>query len=76
MTQGLVVIEGHNVGIETFRSLPLMNAKPLPIGKAPGFGIVLHLAANSLADFNVALAALADVSGVSGVLTLALPSSQ
>ena len=52
--------------------ISLMNAKQLVIGKVPGNGWVLHVAANSSDDLGKALLDFAKVSGVKGVLTLTL----
>jgi hypothetical protein len=46
------------------------------IGQAYGFGVLLHIAATTGADLDKALRAFAQVPGVSGVLTLALRTSQ
>ena len=75
MIQSLVLIEGKNVKKETLK-IPLMNAKQLVIGSAPGFGVILHVAANSPDDLGNALLAFAKVPGVTGVLTLTLRTVQ
>ena len=72
MVESLILIEEQNVNKETLRSLSLMNAKQLVIGIAPGFGIILHVAANSPADLGNALLEFAQVPGVREVLTLTL----
>jgi hypothetical protein len=72
MIQGLVLIEGKNVKQTTLKSLPLSNALQVIVGNAPGFGVILHIAANSIADFSNALPRFAQVAGVTGVVTLAL----
>jgi hypothetical protein len=76
MILSLVVIEGQNVREETLKSVSLGNAKPLVVGDAYGFGVVLHLAATSLPDLSKALHDFAHVPGVTGVVTLALRTSQ
>lgn len=75
MILSLVLIEGQNVDEETLRSLSLGNAKQLVVGFADGFGVILHVAAESLVDFDKALREFAQVPGVTGILTLALRSS-
>ena len=75
MMLSLVLIEGQHVSEDTLRSVSLGNAKQLVVGHAYGFGVVLHLAAESPADLGHALRAFAHVSGVTGVLTLALRTS-
>ena len=72
MVLSLVLIEGQNVSSEALRSLSLGNAKQLVIGNADGFGVLVHIAAESLVDFDNALRELAQISGVTGLLTLAL----
>jgi len=76
MILSLVVIEGQNVNEETLRSISLGNAKQLIVGNAYGFGVILHIAAESSTDLNNALHAFAQIPGVTGVLTLALRTPQ
>lgn len=76
MMLSVVLIEGQNVSEETLRSVSLGNAKQLVVGQAYGFGVILHVAATSLADLGNALRDFAQVPGVTGVLTLALRTSQ
>lgn len=72
MIQSLVLIEGKNVSIETLRSVSLGNAKQLVVGDAPGFGVILHIAAEAPVDLNNALSEFAEVPGATGIITLAL----
>lgn len=72
MIESLVLIEGKNVSKETLRSLSLGNAKQLVVGNAPGFGVILHIAAESPLYFSQALREFAEVPGVDRVVTLAL----
>jgi hypothetical protein len=72
MILSLVLIEGKDVSRESLRSLPLGNAKQLVIGDAEGFGVILHIAAESPAYFDKALHEFAQISGVTGLMTLAL----
>lgn len=76
MVISLVLIEGQNVDGETLRSISLGNAKQLVVGYASEFGVILHIAAESPADFNKALQTFAQVPGVTGLLTLALRPTQ
>jgi copper homeostasis protein CutC len=76
MMLSLVLIEGPHVSEESLRSMSLGNAKQVVVGNAYGFGVVLHLAADSPVDLSNALRECAQVSGVTGVLTLALRTSQ
>jgi len=71
MIESLVLIEGNNVKKETL-SISLANAKQLVIGRVPGNGWILHVAANSSDDLGKALLKFAQVPGVTGVLTLTL----
>lgn len=75
MITSLVLIEGTSVKKETLKSLPLSNAKQLVVGSAIGYGIILHVAANSTADLGKALLKFATVPGVTGVVTLMLRTS-
>jgi len=76
MMLSLVLIEGQSVSEETLRSVSLGNAKQLVVGNAYGFGVILHIHAESPADLGNALRAFAQVPGVTGVLTLALRTPQ
>lgn len=76
MIQSLILIEGKNVNIETLRSVSLGNAKQLVVGDAPGFGVVLHIAAEAPIDLSNALSEFAKVQGVTGVMTLALRTGE
>jgi hypothetical protein len=71
MVDSLVLIEGNGVK-EDGLAISLMNAKHLVIGRVPGNGWVLHVAANSSDDLGKALLDFAKVSGVKGVVTLTL----
>ena len=75
MTESLILIEGKSVKEEALR-ISLMNAKQLVIGNAPGFGTILHVAANTPADLGKALLEFAKVQGVTGVITLSLRRGQ
>lgn len=74
MKESLILIEGTDVDKDTLRSVSLRNAKQLVVGGALGFGVILHLAANTLDDLNTALSEFAKIKGVSGVVTLMLRS--
>jgi hypothetical protein len=68
----LFLIEGERIAVESLRSLSLQNAKQLIVGNAYGFGVVLHVAAESRDDLDRALRDFAEVDGVTGVITLAI----
>ncbi len=72
MMLSLVLIEGQNVSEETLRNLSLGNAKQLVVGNADGFGVILHIAAESPPYLSKALQEFAEVPGVDRVVTLAL----
>ncbi|UFS70226.1 hypothetical protein LPW11_20420 [Geomonas sp. RF6] len=72
MMLSLVLVEGENVSEERLRSVSLGNAKQLVVGSAYGFGVILHIAAETPADFSNALRDFAEVPGVTGLVTLAL----
>jgi hypothetical protein len=74
MKESLILIEGNDVDKDTLRSVSLMNAKQLVVGGVIGFGVIMHLAANTLDDLNTALSEFAKIKGVSGVVTLMLRS--
>lgn len=71
MMLSLALIEGQGVSEDALRSVSLGNAKQLVIGNAYGFGVVLHIAANTPADLNNALLEFAQVKGVKGITLLA-----
>ena len=68
----LFLIEGAGVAVDSLRSLSLQNAKQLIVGNAYGFGLVLHVAAESRDDLDRALRDFAEVDGVTGIITLAI----
>jgi hypothetical protein len=70
--ESLVLIEGQDADADKLRSLSLGNAKQVVIGKVIGFGTVLHIAATSSDYLNDALQKFAGVSGVTGIVTLAI----
>ena len=72
MMISLVLIEGQNVSEETLRSISLGNAKQLVVGNAYGFGVILHIAADSTAYLSNALLEFAKVPGVTGVTLLTI----
>ncbi len=77
MIESWVLLEGSNLESEKVRSISLSNAKQLVIGKIESVGsmtggLMLHVAANSPTDLGNALPKLAEVPGVTGVLTLLL----
>lgn len=68
--QALVLIEGNVT--KTALNISLSNALQIVVGKAPGFGWILHIAANSPNDLGKALIKFAQVPNVTGVTTLGL----
>jgi hypothetical protein len=71
MINSLILIEGKRVKKETL-GISLSNAKQVVIGSSPGFGVILHVAANSTDDLGNALLAFTKVPHVTGVLTLVI----
>ena len=67
------MIEGKSVKEESLR-ISLANAKQLVVGSVIGFGIIIHIAANSPDDLRNALIEFAKVQDVTGVVTLMLRS--
>jgi copper homeostasis protein CutC len=73
MVVSWVLIEGQGVSEGSLTGgVSLMNAKQSVVGSTYEFGVILHVAADSLADLNNALGVLSQVPGVTGVLTLAI----
>lgn len=72
LVESLILIEGQTVSEQTLGGLPLRNALQLVVGKAVGFGVILHLTAESPLYFSQALQEFAGVPGVDRVVTLAL----
>ena len=71
MILSLVLIEGQSISKETLGSVSLGNAKQLVVGNAYGFGVILHIAADTPVYLNSALLEFAKVPGVTGVTLLA-----
>lgn len=67
--QSLLLIEG-NVNEDALR-ISLGNALQLVLGQAPGFGMILHVNADSNDALENAIRDFAKVLGVTGVITLA-----
>jgi len=63
------LIEG-NVEQDSLR-ISLGNALQLVLGEAPGFGVILHVNADSSAALEDAIQAFSKVPGVTGVITIA-----
>ncbi len=75
MIESLVLIKGKSgheeeLGIDSLDIIHLTNAKQLVIGSAPGFGLILHVAADSPADLGNALLKFAKSPLVAGISTL------
>ena len=70
MRSSLVLIEGDMITEEKLM-ISLRNAKQIVLGRAPDYGHVVHIAAQSSRDLEVALQDLAAVKKVSGIITLA-----
>ncbi|MEP6950499.1 MAG: hypothetical protein ABI863_14535 [Ginsengibacter sp.] len=69
MIQSLVLIQGKNVKEQNLQ-ISLQNALQLVIGNAPGFGIILHIAADAPEYLEKALIKFAEVPKVTAVITL------
>lgn len=74
MTESLVLIQGKNVREEDLH-ISLGNALQLVIGSAPGFGTILHIAADDPDYLEKALIAFAKVPKVTGIVTLMIRST-
>jgi len=70
----LVLIEGDGVD-EQELMISLGSAKQIVIGRAPGYGIVVHIAAQTPDDLGNAVRDIAAVQNVTGVTTLAVRRS-
>ena len=70
MRSSLVLIEGDRVDAEDL-GISLANAKQIVLGRAPDYGYVLHVAAESPEDLETALHEFGAVANVTGVVTLA-----
>ena len=71
MIDSLILIEGNIVNEDELK-ISLGNAKQLIVGSVIGFGVVLHLAATSPADFSEALRDFSQIPGVTSVMTLVI----
>ena len=74
MVESLVLIQGKNIKKENL-GISLGNALQLVIGSAPGFGVILHIAADSPDYLGKALIEFAKVPKVTGVVTLMIRST-
>lgn len=72
MVESLLLIKGPAVDAAVLRTLSFGNAKQLVVGPVPGGSVVLHITAESAADLGRAQLDLAQVAGVTVVVTLAL----
>jgi len=70
MIISLVLIEGTDLD-EQDLGISLRNAKQIVIGRAYGFGIIMHIAAITPADLRSALIEFAQIPGVADVTLLA-----
>ena len=70
MIISLVLIEGTDLD-EQDLGISLGNAKQIVVGRAYGFGIILHIAATTPADLRNALIEFAQIPGVADVTLLA-----
>ena len=67
----LILIEGEDFE-EQDLMISLRSAKQIVIGHAPGFGHIVHVAAQSADDLDNATREFAAVPNVTGVITLAI----
>ena len=74
MIESLILIQGKNVK-EANLNISLGNALQLVVGRAPQFGLILHIAADSPDYLGKALIEFAKVPEVTGVVTLMIQSS-
>jgi hypothetical protein len=70
MRSSLVLIEG-DILTDDKLMISLRNAKQIVLGRAPDYGYVVHIAAESSQDLEAAVQDLAAVANVSGIFTLA-----
>lgn len=71
MHSSLVLIEGNRVDAEDL-GISLANAKQIVLGRAPDYGHLLHIAAESPRDLQAAVQEFSTVASVTGVITLAV----
>jgi len=71
MSTSLVLVQGVGVDEESLM-ISLANAKQLVIGRAPEYGHIVHIAATTPPDLEVALRDIAAVENVTGLITLAV----
>jgi hypothetical protein len=70
MQLSIVLIEGERVDADDLR-ISLANAKQIVLGRAWGFGHIVHIAAEGAPDLEVALREFSAVQNVEAVVTLA-----
>jgi len=72
MLESVILVNGPQAARDTAGAMSLMNAKQLVYGRLGKDGTVLHVAATTEADLQKALLAFAHVTGMTGVMTLAI----
>ena len=72
MVESVVLVQGPQTARDTAGTMSLMNAKQLVFGRFAKDGTILHVAATTDADLQKALLAFAHVTGMTGVMTLAI----
>jgi len=72
MLESVILVNGPQAARDTAGTMSLMNAKQLVLGRLGKDGTVLHVAATTEADLQKALLAFAHVTGMTGVMTLAI----
>jgi len=72
MVESVVLVQGSQTARDTAGTMSLMNAKQLVYGRFGRDGTVLHVAATADADLQKALLGFAHITGMTGVMTLAI----
>ncbi len=72
MIESVLLLDGQSIDSEKVRSISLANAKQLVWGRFAGTGVIVHVAATTIADLQKAIVQFSGVPGVSSVLTLAI----
>jgi len=70
MVSSLILVEGKNLSEQELKQLSLRSSKQLIIGSHRDFGVILHIASNSLSELKKSVQEFKKVSGVINVKTI------
>ena len=72
MVESILFLDGQGIDSEKVRSVSLANAKQLVYGRFAQTGVIVHVAATTIADLQKAIVQFSGVPGVTSAITLAI----